>query len=247
MADILDIEYTPEDIGEKRSEIAREMTAISPSIKSSCVNSISEADLRLLYELYDSIFLKGWFASNFMGRMKFSLSKRMTKSAGLTLCPKNAAKIKPEELTIEIRIGVNLIFQYGAVGGSKLVCGIRTNNSLEALLLVFEHELCHAIEFILFKKSSCRGKRFRSIAGRLFGHTERYHALPTARQIAGQKLYKKVGDAVTFNYKGMKLSGFIYSINKRAAVMVRDKSGRYADRQGNLYNKYYVPVALLEK
>jgi hypothetical protein len=170
----------------------------------------------------------------------------MTKSAGLTLCPKNIDKAKPEELVIEIRIGVDYFFQYGLVEGCKTVCGVKTSDSLEALQLVFEHELCHVMEFIHFKESNCGGERFKAIASNLFGHTESYHKLPTHRQIANQKLGLNIGDTVSFTFEGKRLKGILYNINKRATVMVRNNNGPLVDDKGNRYSKYYVPLMLLE-
>ena len=146
----------------------------SPNINSGEIDAISTGDLQLLFRLYDQIFLDNWFKTNYRGKFKFSLSRRMTRSAGQTKCPKNIAGIKPEELTIEIRIGVDFFFQYDLVEGNKVVGGIATANSLEALQLVFEHELW-------------------------------------------------------------------------AVVMVKDNQGQFADKQGNRYLKYYVPLNILEK
>jgi hypothetical protein len=219
----------------------------SPNIKDGTISTISTADLKLLFELYDQVFLENWFKESFKGKLKFSLSRRMTKSAGLTLCPKNVDKISPEELVIEIRIGVDFFFHYGLIKGSKSVCGVKTSSSLEALQLVFEHELCHVLEFINFKRSNCSGERFKAIANNLFGHTESYHKLPTHKQIAMQKLGLKIGDTVTFNSEGKRLTGIIYNINKRATVMVRNNKGPLIDKRGNRYSKYYVPLMLLEQ
>lgn len=247
MLDILKTKSTSYDVKNKRQEIAKILMQQSSNINSGAITTISTADLNSLFLLYDQIFFENWFKESFKGKMKFSLSRRMTKSAGLTRCPKNVDKIKPEELTIEIRIGVDFFLQYGLVKGSKTVCGVKTNNSLEALQLVFEHELCHVIEFIHFKRSSCKGKRFKVIANNLFGHTESYHKLPTSKQIANQKLGLRIGDTVKFNYEGKKLKGIIYNINKRATVMVRNSKGPLIDNKGNRYSKYYVPLTLLER
>lgn len=229
----------------RRAKVARLLIEVSPNIRSGTIELISAADLELLFDLYDRIFFEGTFASRFKGKFKFSLSSRMTRSAGKTICPKNIERCKPEDLTIEIRIGVELLFQYDSIEGNKKVGGISTANSLEALQLVFEHELCHAIELLCFHKTSCRGVRFKTIANNLFGHTESYHELPTFRQIAAQRLGAKPGDTVVFTFEGKKLSGILYNINKRAVVMVKDKQGRYADNKGNRYSKYYVPLELL--
>lgn len=246
MDNILDLSLHKDDICAKREEINRLLRTKSGNLKSGNINTISTSDLKLLFKLYDQVFLGNWFADCFKGKFKFSLSRQMTKSAGLTRCPKNIDKIEPGELVIEIKIGIDFFFQYDLIEGSKTVGGIKTSNSLEALQLVFEHELCHVIEFIHFKRSSCSKKRFKALANNLFGHTESCHKLPTHRQIANQKLGLNIGDTVSFTFEGKKLTGLLYNINKRAIVMVRNKDGSLADSKGNRYSKYYVPLALLE-
>jgi hypothetical protein len=246
MLDILGTKLDGQDICARREEISRLLREQSPNIKNEVVSSISAADLQLLFRLYDGIFFDNRFNECFKGRIKFSLSRRMTKSAGLTLCPRNIGRVRPEELVIEIRIGVDFFFHYGMVEGSGTVCGVKTSSSLEALQLVYEHELCHAIEFIHFGESSCRGKRFKAIAGNLFGHTESSHELPTHRQIAKQKLGLNIGDTVSFTFEGKRLTGVLYNINKRATVMVRNNRGPLVDDRGNRYSRYYVPLALLK-
>lgn len=245
MQNILNMKYTRDETQSKRREIAALVMLHSQNIKTGTVSAMSTDDISLLFRLYDRIFFGGWFSENYRGKLKFSLSRRMTKSAGLTICPKNAGRIKPEDLEIEIRIGVDFFFQYGLIEGSKTVCGIETENSLEALQLVFEHELCHVIEFIHYKRSNCKGKRFKALANNLFGHTESWHKLPTNKQIANQRLGLKIGDTVEFEYKGRSLKGFISNINKRATVMVRDSRGPLIDRKGNRYSRYYVPLTRL--
>ena len=244
--EILDIKYNSDDINSKRKEVARLLMQNSPHIKSGTASEMSTNDLKLLFQLYDQIFLKSWFKEYFKGKIKFAFSNRMTKSAGLTVCPKNIDRIKPEDLVIEIRMGMDFFLHYGLIEGSKTVCGIKTSNSLEALQLVFEHELCHLLEFIHFKRSSCKGKRFKTIAENLFGHTESYHKLPTNKEIASKKLGFRIGDTVSFTFKGQKLTGILYNINKRATVMVRNNQGSLVDNKGNRYSKYYVPLTLLE-
>ncbi|MHB9095064.1 MAG: SprT-like domain-containing protein [Eubacteriales bacterium] len=247
MNEIINLMQKSKNILQKRSEVSRLLMQSSPNINCGDIDTISTADLHLLFQLYDQIFLDNWFKTNFRGKFKFSLSRRMTRSAGQTRCPKNIGQIKPEQLTIEICIGVDFFFQYNLVEGNKAVGGITTANSLEALQLVFEHELCHAIEHICFGKSNCSADRFKSIAGNLFGHTGEFHSLPTNRQIASQKMGLKPGDTVSFSFKGNKLHGILYRINKRAIVMVNYKQGQFADKQGNRYLKYYVPLNILEK
>ncbi|PKM81022.1 MAG: hypothetical protein CVU89_10765 [Firmicutes bacterium HGW-Firmicutes-14] len=247
MNEIINLKQKAKNILHKRLEVSRLLIQTSPNIDSGDIRAISPVDLQLLFQLYDKIFFDNWFKTKFRGKFKFSLSRRMTRSAGHTKCPKNKDRIKPEDLTIEIRISIDFLFHYDLVEGNKAVGGIATSNSLEALQLVFEHELCHAIEYICFGKSNCSKDRFKSIVGNLFGHTGEFHSLPTNMQIASQKMGLKPGDAVSFPFKGNKLHGTLYRINKRAVVMVKDKQGTFSDKQGNRYAKYYVPLEVLEK
>jgi len=246
MFDILNTKILSDTIDNRREKVSKLMMQKSANIKNGTISTISVNDLELLFQLYDEIFFEDWFKKEYKGKLKFSLSRRMTKSAGLTLCPKNIDKIKPEEVVIEIRIGVDFFFQYDSVEGGKTVGGVKTNNGLRALQLVFEHELCHVIEFLHFKVSSCSKERFKVLASNLFGHTESCHKLPTYRQIAVERFGLNIGDTVSFNFDGKKLKGILYNINKRATIMVRDKNGSLADKDGVRYSKYYVPLKRIE-
>lgn len=239
--------YDENFITKNRAYISKELKNLSNNIKSDTIKRISPADIRLLFDLYDSVFFNNYFREEYKGTFKFSLSRRMTKSAGLTLCPKNIGSIKPEEVVIEFRIGIDLFFQYEILDRLKVVCGYETNNALESIQLVLEHEICHAIEFIFFHKSSCKGNRFKTIAKNIFGHTSSYHQLPTNRELAREKYGLNLGNKVDFNFKGKNISGIIYGINKRATIMVKDKKGQYTDKQGNRYAKYYIPLNELKK
>ena len=233
-------------IDSRRAKIMDLLSQKSAALNNPQLTAISTADLKLLFELYDEVFFQNWFKSNYKGKMRFSLSRKMTKSAGKTMCPKNIGRIRPEELVLEIRIGVDFFLYYGQLARNSTVCGLKTQSGLEALLLVFEHELCHVLEFLLYHKSSCGGKRFKTMAGNIFGHTDSYHKLPTNKQIAVKMLGLKIGDMVTFEHKEKKLTGLLYNIHKRATVLVPDRNGPLADRAGRRYTKYYVPLSLLK-
>ena len=216
------------------------MLEASANISGGMITRLSNRDLVLLFELYDSVFLEGFFKENFRGKLTFSLSRRMSKSAGKVISPGNLAHLRPEQECYELRLSIDFFFNYAALEREKVVNGIASRDALEALQLVFEHELCHLLELHLFKRSSCRGNRFKQIAANLFGHTESYHHLPTVREIAGEKYGLSVGDTVRFMLEGRLLEGVISRITKRATVMVRDKKGDYRDQQGHRYSKWYV-------
>ena len=246
MLNLFTISYTKAEILAKRLEVAQGLITNSPNIKGPIISRIAPSDLQLLFNLYDQVFLNHQFAEKFPGKLRFSLSTRLSKTAGKTLCPKNIARIKPEEVSMEIRIGTEFFFKFHETNGVKSVAGIATDSALEALQLVFEHELCHIIEFINFHTSSCRQARFKNLAQDLFGHTASTHQLPTGKQIAEQKYGYKIGDTVKFSFENHKYEGILYRINKRATVMVKDKDGTHVDKQGNRYAKYYVPISLLK-
>ncbi|OPX86818.1 MAG: SprT-like family protein [Pelotomaculum sp. PtaB.Bin104] len=246
MPNLFEITRSPGEILARRTYVFDRLIMASPYISSDAITSISTADVQLMFELYDEIFFDHRIKQAFPGQMKFSLSRRLTKSAAKTFYTRATGGIMAAEKTIEIRMGVDFFIKYDEIETTKAVCGITTTCPLEAFLLVFEHELCHALEFIHFESSNCRGRRFKMIAKKIFGHTESYHELPTPREIAQAKYGLNIGDQVTFKYIGKRVEGILYNINKRATVIVRDRNGAFTDCQGNRYVKYYVPLDSLE-
>lgn len=247
MSNILELTFTGEEIKYKRNQVAELLMAQSAHVKGSDISAVSNHDLQLLFAGYDQVFFENWFKESFPGILQFSFSRRMTRSAGKTYYPKDADPARPESLVIQVKISLDMIFAYGAVENSNRVGGITTRSSLEALQVVFEHELIHVIEFIHFQQSSCRKNRFKVLAYHLFGHTESFHCLPTSRQIAHEKLGLTIGDRVVFPVEGRLVEGLLYGVHKRAVVMVPDKKGNYVDKQGRRCTKYYVPLSILRK
>lgn len=208
---------------------------------------LSIADLQRLFSLYDSLFFQGELGRQLQDKLKFSLSGKMTRSAGMTLCSISKKTTKPAISTMEIRIGIDFFTNFDEIQGEKLVCGIKASDYIEALQLVFEHELCHVVEFILFNRSNCKKAPFKEMALHLFNHTAGYHQLPTFRQIAAEKYKLKVGDSVSFQLKGKEMKGILYRIHKRAVVMVQDQKGPFRDlKTGISYTKYYIPLDRLQ-
>lgn len=243
---MLNLKYSQNEINEKRNKIYNEFICTSPNVNSGIITKISSADLKLLFDLYDCIFLNGCFKEKTKLNIIFSLSKRMTHSAGKTIYPKNLINISLEDATFEIRMCVNFFFNYYETNRIKLVNGINTKDSLEAFQLVFEHEICHLIELIEFKDSDCKGDRFKTIASNIFGHKGIYHELPTNKETANIKYGVNIGDKVSFIFEDKKYQGFITNINKRATIMVIDPKGQYMDKLNNRYKKYYVPLSQLK-
>lgn len=230
----------------KRKLLMSRFSREARNVQSGKFSSISIKDLYFLFDLYNDIFFEMELEDPLV-IINFSLSKRMTKSAGKTIFKRQTQVNTLVPCMFEIRIGVDFFFNYDLTKKNKQVCGIETTSSLEALLLVFEHELCHVIERLCFGDSDCSKERYKEIAMNLFGHTASHHQLPTYKQIAYEHLDLKVGDIVYFTFEGKQQKGIINRITKRATVMVKNKSGNYQDGKGNRYKKFYVPLTLLGK
>jgi hypothetical protein len=247
MTDLDQIIYDDETVKQKRLQVRQQFIESSKNVKSGNIEVISEKDLQLLFSLYDDIFFESYFKTNFKGIVIFKLSHQMTKSAGITKTPRNISTIPPEKQQFEIKISLDFLFNFYKSKREKSVCGIVTNDSLDALMLVFEHEICHMIEFHVFKFSSCKKERFKRMANNIFKHKESYHKLTTNSELIFDNYGLKPSDNVTFQYENKLLKGTIYRINKRAIVMVEDKKGMLMNKSGKRFSKYYVPINGINK
>ena len=242
---IKDLKYQQEEIILKRNKVREKLISLSKNLKSGEIQCISNEDLKVLFSLYDEEFFKGYFSRNFKGSLKFSLSTRMTSAAGKTIYSKKIESLLEADENYEIRMGIKFFFEYSKVDRDKVVSGINTKDSLEAFQIVFEHELCHLLELHLYKESSCKKLRFKTMVNNIFSHTEVHHQLPSQKEIVSEKYGLVIGQKVSFLSEGKKYNGFLYKINKRATVMVANKKGTYKDSNGNVYSKWYVPFGQL--
>jgi len=237
---IKDLKYSVEEIIRKRNDIRSKFIVKSENVNTGNIKCMSNQDMKILFDLYDEEFFRDYFRENFKESITFSLSNRMTSAAGKTIYSRKIKLLQEAEKTYEIRIGIKFFFQYDKVERDKIVSGINTKDSLEAFQIVFEHELCHLMEFHLYSESSCKKRRFKTMVNNIFGHTEVHHQLPSQQEIISVDYGFKIGQKVCFVNENKKYSGFIYKINKRATVMVKDKKGTYKDGQGTTYSKWYV-------
>jgi len=237
---IKDLKYSEEEIIEKRDNIRNKFIIKSKNVKTGNIECMSNEDLKILFHLYDEEFFHDYFSKNFKGSLTFSLSTRMTSAAGKTIYSRKIKLLQEVDEIYEIRMGIKFFFQYYKVERDKIVSGINTKDSLEAFQIVFEHELCHLMELQLYKESSCKKLRFKTMVNSIFAHTEVHHQLPSQKEIISENYGFKIGQKVSFVNEGKKYDGFIHKINKRATVMVKDKKGTYRDGNGNTYSKWYV-------
>lgn len=216
----------------RRSEILIHLLAMDSGFCSIPVRSIAENTLQSMLEAYDISFLNGYLSKRKL-RIDVSLSSRLTSSAGKFVCMRGAfGRIN----SMEIRLSSDYLLRLNQ--GPFYLNGLSVSTPQEAFLVVFEHELCHALETVLYGKTG-HSSRFLSLAHGLFGHTATRHSLPSRRQDAAAKGLH-VGSCVSFLYKGCELSGIVTYIGKTVTVMVPSTHGEYRDRRGKRYEKYHV-------
>lgn len=221
---------------QRRATILSRLLASDRNFCTIPVCGISQQSLDLMLHLYDEMFLCG-----VLNRLNIqvTLSSRLTSAAGKFVFVRGAfGRIK----RAEIRMSSDFLLRLDH--GPFELNGLSVATPQEAFLLVFEHELCHAVETLLHG-STGHTSRFLSLANGLFGHTATRHKLPTRRLEAAQNGLV-VGSEVCFTHKDQELLGIVTYIGKTATVMVPSASGEYRDMRGKRYTKYRVPLAKLK-
>lgn len=223
----------------------------SPHVDDLNFGAISDDDLAQLFALYDQTFFQGGCRRTLdeMGSpLAFRVSPRMTRAGGKTTrIVARAARGESPTPRFEIAVSSTLLFQtFADVERPIRVTGLLCHNRVEALQRIFEHELVHLAEMLLWQASCCAAPRFKHIAGRFFGHTESNHQLITPDERAREKFGIRAGDRVRFELEGQRYQGVVNRVTKRATILVEDASGpRYSD--GKRYAKFYIPVGMLER
>ncbi|WP_437227262.1 hypothetical protein SH661x_000258 [Planctomicrobium sp. SH661] len=233
-------------IREWQREIQRTLLTESRVIDAANFTQFHPADLQRLFDLYDSYFFAGNCRQQ-LGKtpLKFRISSRMTSAGGKTT--RFSRRSMPNERSYEITISSTLLFQtFRDVKRTVRVTGLECRSRIEALQRIFEHELIHLIEMLVWEDSNCSAQRFQSIAAERFGHTEHRHALVTPRERASTQFGLKPGTRVAFRMDGTEYVGIVNRITKRATVLVEDPRGQpYSN--GRRYSKFYVPFELLRR
>jgi hypothetical protein len=241
------------EIQARGARIHAELLQVSQMMDGPNFGAISIHDLERLFQSYDSEFFRGHLRET-LGEcpLRFRLSRRLTSAAGQmtrrTRPPKQfKSPTKAERFEFEISVSTTILFQsFTEPFATTKASGILCQNRLEALQRVFEHELVHLAEMLVWSESRCAGPRFQSIARRLFGHREHTHQLVTAREHALTKFGFRIGDWVTFDFEGQRHVGQVNRVTRRATILVEDSRGkRYSD--GKRYRKFYIPLQLLER
>lgn len=236
----------PAWIQQKQKEIQRAVLNRSRVLDAVNFTQIHSGDLEQLFDLYDDLFFAGACRQQLGGApLTFRISRRMTSAGGKTT--RLVRRGSPHLRSYEITVSSTLLFQtFHDVQRPIMVTGIACQSRMDALQRIFEHELVHLIEMLVFEDSNCSQSRFQSIAASRFGHQEHRHALVTPRERAATRFGLRPGTRVWFQLEGRKYSGVINRITRRATVLVEDPRGqRYSD--GRCYSKFYVPFEMLHR
>ncbi len=229
---------SPEEIIDRRARILCALCDMDTGFAAVPVRSVQPGILETMLRLYDEWFFGG-FLRRAYGTLSVTLSSRLTSAAGKFVYARSRDK---RLIKAEIRMSSDFLMRLGY--GPFTLNGLTAAVPQEAFLIVFEHELCHALETALYGDTG-HSVRFLSLAGRLFGHTATTHQLPTRKAEAAQGGIR-VGAAGSFIYQGRTLTGQITYVGKTATVMVQSATGEYQDRLGRRYTKYRVPVSMIK-
>ena len=247
LAELLDNgQLSAADIRAKTHNIREQLLKQSAHVRLGNFESIHPHDLQTLLWEYDQEFFRGAIRTT-IGKtpLKFRLSRRLTSAAGQVTRRFVRAGGKKRNVEYEISVSSTILFQtFGEAARPIKASGLMCHDRLDALQRVFEHEVVHLAELLVWSDSHCTGRRFQSIARRFFGHREHTHQLVTPRERAWTKFGLKIGDRVTFQLDGKCYQGRLNRITRRATVLVENPRGlRYSN--GRRYSKFYVPLAQL--
>ncbi len=227
------------EIQRRRASILISLCSIDDGFSAIPVRGIQIETLERMLALYDELFFCGML-KRALGKIEVSLSPRLTSAAGKFICVCDKGNRIQHA---EIRMSSDFLLRLNA--GPFHLNGLDVSTPQEAFLVVFEHELCHALETVLYGRAS-HSKRFLRLANGLFGHTDIHHSLPTRSKDAAQMGFS-VGAHVHFSHAGKALKGVISYIGKEATVMVPNEEGDYMDECGRRFTKYRLPVSKLSK
>lgn len=244
----------PAALSARRAGIRARLIEGSATIDGPMFDAFVVTDLEMLFADYDRTFygsaLEPALSGPHGGTLSLEVSGRLTRSGGMTRREVRAVGRgwhERREQTFAIAISRPLLLgTFRDEARSITVCGRPCADRLDALMRIFEHELMHLCEFLVWGDSNCKKPRFADLVERFFGHTEATHALVTPRERAQLEHGIRVGAPVRFTAGRQRYVGVVNRITRRATVLVPSPKGElYSD--GVRYEKYYVPLDRLER
>lgn len=183
-----------------------------------------------MYKLYDYYFFSNLISNSLAkvgGSAIFKFTDRMTSTGGscgivgrctyeMKISSDRLNKLTPENIS---NVHAN---------------GITPINKIEALQLIFEHELVHMILQMFSIAKEMHGPFFQKIALNLFGHTDFRHGITDSRlsgsninniRVTKDQLY--VGQTISYKSNtGEIVTGLVVKLNPKKAI-VRSFKGQY--------------------
>jgi hypothetical protein len=250
---LVGLQVPPPEVAARTRAVYETVLRRSPRITAGNFTCAAPADMALLFDLYDEKFFSGGVRQLLQASgapLSFAFSPRLTRSAGLTkrFAPRTLPGGPPAPASrYEIVLSSTLLFQtFKDVDRTIRVNGVVCNDRLEAAQRVFEHEVLHLIEMLLWGKSSCDADNYKRLAWNFFAHSETRHDLVTQRERAQARFDVRVGDRVAFLFEGVQHVGVVNRITRRATILVESPTGApYSD--GKRYLKFYIPLPMLQK
>jgi hypothetical protein len=248
--DLLLLHNSLEVIDARRAAIRLALLQSSRNIRQGDFERVGVEDVASLVAMYDREFFGGWLAGALRDRthvpLEFRLSTTMTRAGGKTSRYRRRVRGGGIFTRYEIAVASRmLLMTFRDVQRDVAVGGLKCADRLDALQRILEHEILHLAEMLVWDESSCSGPRFRKLARDIFGHTQKWHLLVTAREHAAVTHGIRVGAGVEFDLDGRRWVGRVNRIHRRATVLVEDAKGRaYSD--GKNYLKFYVPLDRLK-
>ena len=247
--DLLSKHNAPEAVAAGTEAIRQAVLRESRCITHPQFQKIGLDDLERLFSLYDRQFFDGWLGPAVKARtggpLAFRLSRTMTRAGGKTTRIRRRSSDGKWREEYEIAVASRMLFMtFSEVERPVTVSGLPCTDRLQALQRIMEHEIIHLAELLVWGRSSCSRRRFKTLAASIFGHADTKHALVTPPEHAAVRHGLGLGRMVEFEFEGRRLVGRVNRIHRRATVLVEDAGGRrYSD--GKRYQRFYVPLAML--
>ncbi len=148
VGDLMALRVEPAVAAERLAVVRGEVLDGSATLRAAN-DPLSRADLRLMYERYDAHAFGGFLGRHLGRRIAFDLSDRMTSAGGRTTW-----EHRDDFFTITLALQPLTHTFTDEVDRPIHVCGCRCHDRLEAAQRIFEHELCHLVEFLARRESS---------------------------------------------------------------------------------------------
>ena len=238
---------------ELRQHVRQTTLDASRHIRRGDFTAFSAEDLQQLFSVYDALYFRklcGQLIRQNGSRLSFRVSSRMTTSGGKTTVVSRSPHWQPAQGAndFEIAVSSTLLFQSNFHGEQPVfVVGLPCSDRLDALLRIFEHEIVHLIEFLVWGDSSCSPPPLPKHCS--------FQSLGTAK-VTINSPHRLNQPTVNGVFAWVILLDSTSGLSTRWDSSIKLRSGRrswYPDRHGTdfddgkKYSKYYVPIDLTQQ